>query len=139
MAIGHWLLKTEPTHYRFDDLLKKRREVWDGITNALALKHLRTARGGDLALIYHTGDERSAVGIARVLGAPYPDPNKGDPRLAVIEIESVRRLVRPVTLDEMKGNPKLKGFDLLRLPRLSFVPVSAGHWAVILKMAGTRS
>jgi predicted RNA-binding protein with PUA-like domain len=138
MPIQRWLLKTEPTHYAFEDLVKKRREVWDGITNPLALQHLRTARGGDLALIYHTGQVRSAVGIARVLGAPYADPKRGDPRLAVIEIEPVRALVRSVSLDDMKGNAKLKGFDLLRLPRLSFVPVSAAHWAVILRMAGTR-
>ncbi len=85
MAIRYWLLKTEPTHYSFEDLLKKGRETWDGITNPLALKHLRTARGGDLALIYHTGNVRAAVGIARVLGAAYPDPKKGNPKLAVIE------------------------------------------------------
>jgi len=138
MPIQHWLLKTEPTHYSFEDLLQTEREVWDGITNALALKYLRTARGGDLALVYHTGEVRAAVGIARLLGAPYPDPKKRDPKLLVIDIEPVRILVRPVTLDEMKGNPNLKGLELLRLPRLSFVPVAATHWADLLKMSGTR-
>jgi predicted RNA-binding protein with PUA-like domain len=138
MPIQHWLLKTEPTVYSFDDLLRQEREVWDGITNALALKHLRSARRGDLALIYHTGRERSAIGIARILGESYPDPKRGDPALHVIEIEPVKALARPVSLEAMKGNPQLKGFDLLRLPRLSFVPVSPAHWDVILKMSGTR-
>jgi predicted RNA-binding protein with PUA-like domain len=139
MPIQHWLLKTEPTDYSFEDLLRKKREVWDGITNALALKYLRSCRGGDLALVYHTGEVRAAVGIARILGAPYPDPKQKNPSLAVVDIEPVKGLEGPVTLEEMKANPRLKGFELLRLPRLSFVPVSAVHWAVILKMSGTRA
>ncbi len=139
MPIQHWLLKTEPADYSFQDLQRRGKETWDGITNALALQHLRSARGGDLALIYHPGQVRAAVGIARVLGAPYPDPKSGDPALLVVDIEPVKPLLRPVTLEEMKGNPKLKGLELLRLPRLSFVPVSAAHWGVILKMSGTRA
>ena len=138
MPIQHWLLKTEPSVYSFDDLLKKKRERWDGITNALALKYLRTARGGDLALIYHTGDVRAAVGLARIVGAPYPDPEHDDRALAVVDIEPVRPLARPVTLEAMKTNPRLKGFELLRLPRLSFVPVSREHWNVLLKMSSAK-
>jgi predicted RNA-binding protein with PUA-like domain len=139
MPIRHWILKTEPGEFSFDDLVARKREVWDGITNALALKHLRTARGGDLALIYHTGAERAAVGIARILGEPYPDPKRRDPALVVVDIEPVKPLARSVTLDAMRQNPRLKGLDLLRLPRLSFVPVGAAEWDVLLKMSGTRS
>jgi len=138
MPIQHWLLKTEPSVYSFDDLLKKKRERWDGITNALALQYLRIARGGDLALIYHTGDVRAAVGVARIVGAPYPDPGHDDPALAVVDIEPVRPLARPVTLEAMKTNPRLKGLELLRLPRLSFVPVSREHWNVLLKMSSAK-
>ncbi len=139
MPIQHWLLKTEPSEYSFEDLQRRGRERWDGITNALALRHLRSARGGDLALVYHTGQVRAAVGIARVVGAPYPDPKLRDPARVVLDLEPVRPLVRPVTLEEMKANPKLEGLELLRLPRLSFVPVGAVHWSVILKMSGTRA
>jgi predicted RNA-binding protein with PUA-like domain len=138
MPIQHWILKTEPGDYSFEDLQEKKREVWDGITNALALQHLRKARGGDLALVYHTGEVRAAVGIARILGAPYPDPTRKDPALVVIDLEPVKPLARRVTLEEMRANPRLKGFDLFRLPRLSFVPVSAAQWNVLLKMSGTR-
>ncbi len=70
----HWLLKTEPDSYRWDDLVRDKKTAWDGVTNALALKHIRTMKKGDLALIYHTGDERAAVGVAEVVSAPYPDP-----------------------------------------------------------------
>ena len=139
MPTQHWLLKTEPSSYSFADLVRKKRETWDGITNALALKHLRTAQAGDLALIYHTGEERAAVGLARVLGGAYPDPKRDDPKLAVIDLEPLKPLVRPVTLAEMRANPSLSGFDLLRLSRLSFVPVSPQHWDVILKMSGTHA
>jgi predicted RNA-binding protein with PUA-like domain len=138
MPIQYWLLKTEPSVYSFEDLLEKEREVWDGITNPLALKYLRTAKAGDLALIYHTGDVKAAVGLARILGAPYPDPKQGKPALTVVDIEPVRSLARPVTLEAMKGNSKLKGFELLRIPRLSFVPVSRDHWKILMKMSGTK-
>jgi predicted RNA-binding protein with PUA-like domain len=138
MPIQRWLLKTEPSVYSFEDLARDGRTVWDGITNALALQNLRKACGGDLALIYHTGAVRSAVGIARILGAPYPDPKRGNPSLVVVDLEAVRPLEAPVALDAMKASPKLRGFDLLRLPRLTVVPVSPEHWSVILKISGTR-
>jgi predicted RNA-binding protein with PUA-like domain len=138
MPIQHWILKTEPGDYSFEKLLEKKRTVWDGITNALALQHLRTARAGDLALIYHTGGERAAVGIARIAGAPYADPRLKDPSRVVVDLEAVKPLSRPVSLEDMKGNPGLKGLELLRLPRLSFVPVSAAHWRILLRMSGTR-
>jgi predicted RNA-binding protein with PUA-like domain len=138
MPIQYWILKTEPSVYSFGDLLEKDREVWDGITNPLALKYLRTAQAGDLALIYHTGDVKAAVGLARILGAPYPDPMQQKPAHVVVDIEPVRTLVTPVTLEAMKKNPLLKGLELLRIPRLSFVPVSREHWKVLMKMSGTK-
>ncbi|HEV8377090.1 MAG TPA: EVE domain-containing protein [Candidatus Polarisedimenticolia bacterium] len=139
MPIQYWLLKTEPSVYSFDDLLKKGVEVWDGITNPLALKYLRTASAGDLALIYHTGDVKAAVGLARILGTPYPNPKEHNPALAVVDLEAVRPLAHLVTLEAMKANPKLKGFELFRIPRLSFVPVGREHWKILLKMSGTLS
>jgi predicted RNA-binding protein with PUA-like domain len=132
---GRWLFKTEPGTYSYADLERERRTVWDGVKNALALKHLGAAARGDEVLVYHTGDEKAAVGIAEVTGAPRPDPKQKDARLLVVELCAVRRLERPVALGEMRANPKLAGFDLLRLPRLSVMPVSAAYWTEILRMA----
>ena len=130
-----WLFKTEPSQYSLDDLARDGRAVWDGVTNPLALKNLRQARKGDPVLIYHTGDERKAVGLARIVKESYPDPKRGSEKLVVVDIEFAQPLGRPVALDEMKKNPRLKGFDLLRLGRLSIVPVSDDHWQEIMRMA----
>ena len=139
MPIQHWLLKTEPSEFSFEDLLASGREIWDGISNPLALKHLRSTRAGDLALIYHTGNVRAAVGIARILGAPYADPKKKNPSQVVVEIEPVAPLPRAVSLQEMKASAELKGLLLLRISRLSVVPVSPEHWKILMKMGGARS
>ena len=132
---GRWLLKTEPSSYSWAQLERDRRTVWDGVRNALALKHLAAMEKGDEVLVYHTGDEKAVIGLARAVRGAYPDPKAGDPRMVVIDLEPVRALPRPVTLREMRGNAKLAGFDLLRLPRLSVMPVSAAHWAEILRVA----
>ena len=132
---GGWLLKTEPSAYAWADLERDGRAVWDGVKNALALRHLAAVAKGDRVLVYHTGNEKAAVGIATVLRAAYPDPKQKDARLLVIDIRPVRALRRPVPLAEMRGNPKLKGFDLLRLPRLSVMSVSDAQWAAIMEMA----
>ena len=129
-----WLFKTEPSAYSFAQLEADRRTVWDGVKNALALKHLSAVAKGDEVLFYHTGDEKAAIGVARVARGAYPDPKQGDPRLVVVDLVPLRALARPVGLAEMRANPKLAGFDLLRLPRLSVMPVSAAHWAEILRM-----
>ena len=132
-----WLFKTEPGAYSFTQLERDRRTVWEGVKNALALKHLARTGAGDEVLVYHTGDEKAAVGVARIVRGPYPDPGQGDPRLMVVDLAPVRALPRPVTLAEMRASRRLAGFDLLRLPRLSVVPVSAAHWAEILRLAGS--
>lgn len=133
---SRWLFKTEPSAYSFQQLEKDKRTVWDGVKNNLALRHLSQVRSGDLVLVYHTGDEKAAVGMARALRGAYPDPAKKDPKLLVVEIEAVKTLPRPVTLAEMKANAKLKNFDLVRLPRLSVMPVSDEQWKIIEEMAG---
>jgi predicted RNA-binding protein with PUA-like domain len=132
---NRWLFKTEPSAYSFQQLQKEGRTVWDGVKNNLALKHLAQIKKGDRVLIYHTGDEKAAVGIAQALSAAYPDPAKKDPKLLVVEIEPEKALPRPVTLAEMKANAKLKGFDLVRLPRLSVMPVHDEQWTIIEEMA----
>ena len=130
-----WLFKTEPSAYSFARLEADRRTVWDGVKNALALKHLGAVAKGDEVLIYHTGDEKAAIGIARVARGAYPDPKQKDAKLLVVDLEAEHALPRPVSLAEMRANPGLSGFDLLRLPRLSVMPVSAAQWAEILRMA----
>lgn len=109
--------------------------MWDGVANNLALKHLKDIKKGDLILIYHTGDERQAVGIARALGGAYPDPGKGNPRMLVVDIEAVKPLPKPVTLAEVKANKKLANFDLVRLSRLSIMKVSDEQWEILEGMA----
>jgi predicted RNA-binding protein with PUA-like domain len=130
-----WLFKTEPSAYSFARLEADRSTVWDGVKNALALRHLGAVAKGDEVLVYHTGDEKAAVGIARVARGAYPDAKQKDAKLLVVDLEAKGALPRPVTLAEMRANPKLAGFDLLRLPRLSVMPVSAAQWAEILRMA----
>ena len=135
---GRWLLKTEPSAYSFAQLQRDKRSVWDGVKNPMALKHLSQVQQGDGLFIYHTGDERAVVGVATVLRAAYPDPKKNDPKLLVIDLAPVAALPRPVTLAEIKAIPSFKGWELVRLPRLSVMPVSPEQWAEIERLAAQR-
>jgi predicted RNA-binding protein with PUA-like domain len=135
---NRWLFKTEPSVYSFQQLEKDQKTIWDGVKNNLALKNLRDIQKGDSILIYHTGDEKAAVGVARALSGAYPDPSKKDPKLLVVDIEAVKTLPRPVTLSEIKANPKLAKFDLVRLPRLSIMKVSDEQWDIIEGMAKNK-
>jgi len=132
---NHWLLKTEPSTYSFADLEREKRAVWDGVANALALKHLRSMKRGDVAFIYHTGDEKQIVGIADVTSDPYPDPKENDPKLVVVDLRFRERLARPVTLAEIKATPRFQDFELVRMGRLSVMPVSNSRWQELKKMA----
>ena len=132
----HWVLKTEPSTYGFPDLVRERRTRWEGVSNAVALKHLRSMLEGDDALIYHTGNEKSLIGLARVASAPYPDPVQKDERLVVVDVEVGKPLPRPVSLAEIKADPAFKDLGLVRLPRLSVVPVEPDQWKRLLAMAG---
>jgi predicted RNA-binding protein with PUA-like domain len=131
-----WLLKTEPDDYAYADLERDGATVWDGVSNNAALMHIRTMRPGDLALIYHTGAERQAVGLAEVTSAPYPDPKAGDAKLVVVDVRPLRRLTRPVTLADVKAEPAFADFALVRQGRLSVVPVTPDQWRRLLAMAG---
>jgi predicted RNA-binding protein with PUA-like domain len=131
-----WLLKTEPDCYSYADLEREGTTVWDGVSNNAALKHLRDIRPGDLALIYHTGDERRAVGLAEVTSEPYADPQAGDPKLVVVNVRPLRRLARPVTLAEVKADPAFADFVLVRQVRLSVMPVNAEQWRRLMEIAG---
>ncbi len=132
---NRWLFKTEPSVYSFQQLQKDKKTMWDGVKNNLALKNLKDIKKGDEIFIYHTGDEKAAVGIARALGGAYPDPSQKNPRMLVVDIEAVKPLPRSVTLAEVKANKKLANFDLVRLSRLSIMKVSDEQWDVMEGMA----
>ena len=130
-----WLFKTEPSAYSFTQLGAEGRATWDGVKNPLALKHLAAVAEGDRVFVYHTGDEKAVVGVARAVSAAYADPNKSDAKLLVVDIEPVRALAKPVSLAAVKANRRFAGFDLVRLPRLSVMPVSDEQAAEIERMA----
>ncbi|HZZ41523.1 MAG TPA: EVE domain-containing protein [Tepidisphaeraceae bacterium] len=133
--MAKWLLKTEPDCYSFADLQKDKKAVWDGVANALALKHIRTMKKGDQVLIYHTGGVKQAVGMAEVTKEPFADPKESDPKLAVVELKVGKALKRPVHLEEFKADKAFAGWDLLRIGRLSVVPVPEGMWKRIEELA----
>jgi predicted RNA-binding protein with PUA-like domain len=133
---GHWILKTDADTYTFDQLVQERRTVWDGVSNALALKHIRSMAKGDQAFIYHSGDEKALVGLARIVSDPYPDPKNAS--LTVIDLEAGDRLPRPITLAEVKADPAFAELGLVRMSRLSVIPVPGDQWTRLLRMAGAR-
>jgi predicted RNA-binding protein with PUA-like domain len=133
--MARWLLKTEPDCYNWDDLARDKKTAWDGVTNALALKHIRSMKKGDLALIYHTGDERAVVGVAEVTSDPYPDPKEEDDRIVIVDVKVKKKLPRPVTLSDFKADKAFEGWDLLRIGRLSVVPVPQKMWERIEELA----
>lgn len=130
--MAYWLLKTEPDRYSYQDLARDDRTIWDGVKNHLALKNMRTMTVGDLALIYHTGRERRVVGVAEVVSPPYPDPGLNEPKWIVVDVRSRFLFPQPVTLAQLKQQAEFTNSDLLRLPRLSIVPLSEKHWQKIL-------
>jgi len=137
--MAYWLFKEEPSHYSFSDLVHDKSAVWEGVENNLALKHLRSVAKGDSVFYYHTGDEKAVVGIMKVTRAAYPDPKRDEPKLVVVDVSPVRALDRPVALAEIKANRKLADLALVRISRLSVMPVSADHWAEIEKMSRAKA
>jgi len=131
----NWLVKEEPTHYNFDALVKDTKTVWSGVRNALAQKHLRGIKKGDRIFYYHTGDEKAVVGIARALSGPYPDPDDATGKYVAVDLAPVKRLPRPVTLAEIKADAAFKDFPLVRIARLSVMPVTDAQWTRIERMA----
>lgn len=125
----HWLLKTEPSTYGWDDLTREKSAVWDGVSNPVALRHLAAMKPGDDALIYHTGNEKAVVGLARVTKSAYPDPKAKDAKLVVVEIAAVRPLSRAVPLAEIKADPAFAESPLVRQGRLSVVPLTDEQFA----------
>jgi predicted RNA-binding protein with PUA-like domain len=135
--MNYWLVKQEPTTYNYDILEKEKKTVWDGVHNNLALKHIRSMKKGDKAFFYHTGDEKQIVGMMEITSNPFPNPQEEDERFVAVKVKSVLRLKRPVTLDEIKNDSKFKNWELLRISRLSVMPVPKNLWDEIIKRSNS--
>ena len=132
--MAHWLMKSEPESYGWDDLVRDGDTEWDGVRNNAARLHLRAMRQGDEAFLYHSMSDKAVVGIMRVARGPAPDPK--DPDWVSVRVEPVRKLARPVTLAEIKAEPRLAKMELIRQSRLSVAPVRDEEWKLIVEMAG---
>ena len=138
VMVNYWLAKQEPSGprgYNIIDLKKDKTTVWDGVHNNLALKHMRQMKKGDQVLYYHTGTERQAVGIMTITSNPYSNPKEHNERFIVVDVKFKKLFKKPVTLDEMKSQKSFKNWELLRISRLSVMPVPAPIWKTILKLS----
>jgi predicted RNA-binding protein with PUA-like domain len=133
-AMGY-LFKEEPANYSFDAFVKDGKTTWTGVKNPVAQKHLRSVRKGDLVFYYHTGNEKAVVGIARATSDAYPDPDVKIGSAHVVDLAPVKKLPHPVTLAAIKADPRFKDFALVRISRLSVMPVNEEQWEWIVEMA----
>lgn len=131
----NWLFKEEPGNYSYDELVKDGKTSWTGVRNPLAQKHLRSVRKGDRIFYYHTGKEKAVVGIAKALGDAYPDPGDRTGRLYAVDVGPVKKLPSPVTLAAIKADKAFAAFPLVRMGRLSVMPVSEQEWTRIEGMS----
>jgi predicted RNA-binding protein with PUA-like domain len=133
--MAQWLVKEEPDHYGFDQLVRDRKTVWAGVKNPLAQKHLRSIRRGDRIFYYHTGKEKAVVATATAASDAYPDPNDASGKLSVVDMVPDKKLSRPVTLAEIKADKAFASFPLVRMSRLSVMPVTDAEWTRIEAMS----
>ncbi len=132
----HWLMKSEPHKYAWDDLVRDGRTAWDGVRNHQVAIWLREMRAGDEALFYHSNQGLEAVGVMRVVREAYPDPTDAAGRFVAVDVAPVRALAKPVPLAAMKAEAALADMPLFRQFRLSIVPLTEAHWATLMRMAG---
>lgn len=137
--MARFLVKTEPSSYSFADLQRDRRTVWEGVANPVALKHLAAIRKGDTVVVYHTGNEKRAVGLAVAVSDAYPDPKLKNPKRPVVDLAADRPLPEPVPLARVKADAVLKATDLARLPRLSVMPLSEAQFQRLVRLAGAEA
>ena len=134
--MAHWLIKSEPSAYSWQQFTKDKKTSWTGVRNAQAAINLRGMKPGDRVFFYHSNEGKEIVGIAEVAKAAYPDPTDKDGKAVTVDVKAVEPVKTPVTLAAIKADPRLKDFGLVRQSRLSVVPVSDEQWKLILKMAG---
>jgi predicted RNA-binding protein with PUA-like domain len=131
----NWLFKEEPTNYSYDDLARDGKTSWTGVRNPVAQRNLRSVKKGDKIFFYHTGDEKSVVGICRATGDAYADPADKTGKLFAVDVEPVKKLKSPVTLAAVKADKRFASFPLTRQPRLSVMPVPPEEWEIIMEMS----
>jgi len=136
--MAHWLIKSEPSAYAWDQLVKDKRTSWTGVRNPQASLNLKAMKPGDLCFFYHSNEGKEIVGIAKVLKAAYPDPTDKAGKAVTVDVAPVEPVKQTVTLAAIKADPRLKDFGLVRQSRLSVVPVNDEQWKLILKMAGGK-
>ena len=138
--MNHWLFKTEPETFSW--AMQKQRgargEPWSGVRNFTAARNMKAMKKGDLGFFYHTGDEKQIVGIVEVIAEYKPDPTDESHRFGLVDVKAVKDVPKPVTLAQVKADPKLKGMVLAREPRLSVQPVTDAEWAYICKLGGVK-
>ena len=136
--MAHWLIKSEPSAYSWDQLVKEKHTAWTGVRNPQASLNLKAMKSGDLCFFYHSNEGKEIVGIAKVLKAAYPDPTDKAGKAVTVDVAPVEPVKQAVTLAAIKADPRLKDFGLVRQSRLSVVPVNDEQWKLISKMAGGK-
>ena len=134
--MAHWLLKSEPTKYPWEQMVKDKRTHWDGVHNYQAALNMKAMKPGDRAFFYHSNEGKEIVGVVEIVRAFYPNPDEPSPHFGLVDVAPVMPVKTPVTLTEMKATPELSGMALIRQSRLSVSPVTDAEWAVVCKMAG---
>ena len=134
--MSYWLLKSEPSSYSWDELVKDGRTHWNGVRNFQAAKNLKAMKRGDQAFFYHSGEDRAIVGTCEIVKEAYPDPSDPEGRFVMVDVKALKPVKTPVTLAAIKAEPKLKDLALVRQSRLSVVPVADAEWKILAKMAG---
>jgi predicted RNA-binding protein with PUA-like domain len=135
----HWLVKSEPSTYAWEDLVRDKRTHWDGVRNAQARNNLAAMKKGDLALVYHSGDDKQVIGVARVVREAFPDTTAEDDGWVAVDLEAVEPLAKPVTLAQIKAHPELRDMALVRQSRLSVMPLSAKEFRTVIAMSKKRA
>ena len=136
--MAYWLVKSEPGTWSWDDQVRDGTAEWDGVRNYQASNNLKAMTLGDQAFFYHSVKDREIVGIVEVVKEYYPDPTDATGRFGMVDVKAVKPFTKPVTLAQMKAEPRLTGLPLLRQSRLSVVPVEAAQWRLICKMGQTK-
>ncbi|MBX2899156.1 MAG: EVE domain-containing protein [Cyclobacteriaceae bacterium] len=134
--MAHWLIKSEPFKYSWDQLVKDKQTFWDGVRNYAARNNLKSMKKGDELFFYHSNEGLEIVGIVKVVKEAYQDPTTKEPAWVVVDVKPVRKLKKPVTLAQVKADLRLKNMDLIRLSRLSVGRVTDEEWAIVLELAG---
>lgn len=137
--MAYWLLKSEPSVYSWDQLVRDGRTHWDGVRNAQALNNMRAMKEGDQAFFYHSNEGLEIVGVAEIVKPFYPDPKDASGKLGMVDIKPVKKLATPVSLKAMKATPELAQMSLIRQSRLSVCPISDHEWSVVCGMGGTKA